>query len=263
MNARTNVLGVGVSTTNMKMTLDVIDGWVRRREAQYVCVTGVHGVMESYRKGEIRRAHNTAGLVVPDGMPLVWLSRLKGHRHVDRVYGPDLMLATCERSVRHGYRNVFYGGGPGVGELLADRLRARFPGLNIVGIYSPPFRALTADEDAEITAAIERARPDIVWVGISTPKQESWMAQHVERLRPAVLIGVGAAFDFHAGLKSQAPQWMRRTGLEWLFRLIQEPGRLGPRYLKNNPQFLALILLQMFGIQSGRTEYAGVRDTTA
>jgi N-acetylglucosaminyldiphosphoundecaprenol N-acetyl-beta-D-mannosaminyltransferase len=256
--ARTNILGVGVSVTNMEMTLNVIDEWIRRQEAQYICVTGVHGVMESYRRATIRETHNAAGLVVPDGMPLVWLSRLKGHSQVSRVYGPDLMLAMCERSAQRGYRNVFYGGGAGVGELLVARLEARFPGLNAAGVYSPPFRPLTAEEDAEYTAAIKRARPDIVWVGISTPKQESWMAEHVERLRPAVLIGVGAAFDFHAGLKAQAPKWMRRTGLEWLFRLIQEPARLGPRYLKNNPHFLGLILLQMCRLRSEINRMSGV-----
>jgi N-acetylglucosaminyldiphosphoundecaprenol N-acetyl-beta-D-mannosaminyltransferase len=244
---RTNILGVGVSTTNMSMTLNVIDEWIRRREAHYVCVTGVHGIMESYRKAEIRDSHSAAGLVVPDGMPLVWLSRLKGHRHVGRVYGPDLMLAMCDRSVKYSYRNLFYGGRPGVGELLAERLRFRFPGLNVVGILSPPFHPLTPEEDNDICQTINRARPDLVWVGISTPKQESWMAQHVKRLHPAVLIGVGAAFDFHAGLKSQAPKWMRHAGLEWLFRLLQEPMRLGPRYLKNNPQFLGLLLLQLLG----------------
>jgi N-acetylglucosaminyldiphosphoundecaprenol N-acetyl-beta-D-mannosaminyltransferase len=247
---KTNILGVGLSVTNMEMTLNMIEEWIRREEGQYVCVTGVHGVMESYRRPEIKQTHNAAGLVVPDGMPLVWLSRLRGYSHVSRVYGPDLMLAMCERSARYGYRNVFYGGAPGVGELLAERLLTRFPSLNTAGIYAPPFRPLTPEEDARYTAAIRRARPHIVWVGISTPKQESWMAEHVERLRPAVLIGVGAAFDFHAGLKAQAPKWMRRTGLEWLFRLIQEPARLGPRYLKNNPQFLGLMLLQLCRVRS-------------
>ena len=244
MIPKTNILGVGLSLTNMEMTLDTIEEWIRRKEGQYICVTGVHGVMESYRRAEIRHTHNAAGLVVPDGMPLVWLSRLRGYSHVSRVYGPDLMLAMCERSARHGYRNLFYGGGTGVGELLAERLLTRFPGLNTVGTFSPPFRPLTPQEDAGYTAAIRRARPHIVWVGISTPKQESWMAEHAERLRPAVLIGVGAAFDFHAGLKAQAPKWMRRTGFEWLYRLLQEPTRLGPRYLKNNPHFLGLMLLQ-------------------
>lgn len=262
MIRRANILGVQVATVNMKIALDVIDEWIRRREAQYVCVTGVHGVMESYRKRAIREIHNGAGLVVPDGMPLVWLSRLKGSSNVDRVYGPDLMLAVCEKASKRGYRNFFYGGGPGVAELLADRLRSRFPGLNIAGIHSPPFRALTSEEDDKVSESICRSQPDIVWVGISTPKQEMWMAQHVDRLR-AVLIGVGAAFDFHAGLKGQAPRWMMNSGLEWLFRLIQEPARLGPRYLKNNPQFVGLIALQMLGVRLDRVESRAFRDTTS
>jgi N-acetylglucosaminyldiphosphoundecaprenol N-acetyl-beta-D-mannosaminyltransferase len=246
---RTNILGVQVSTVNMNGALDVIDGWIRKREAHYVCVTGVHGIMESYRKKDIRDLHNAAGLVVPDGMPLVWLSRLKGFRSVDRVYGPDLMLAVCERAAKRGYRHFFYGGGRGVAQLLANRLQSRFPGLNVAGVHSPPFRPLTAEEDSAVCETIRRSKANVVWVGISTPKQEMWMAQHLDQLRPAVLIGVGAAFDFHAGLKGQAPKWMMKSGLEWLFRLVQEPIRLGPRYLKNNPQFLGLIALQLLGVR--------------
>jgi N-acetylglucosaminyldiphosphoundecaprenol N-acetyl-beta-D-mannosaminyltransferase len=255
---RSSILGVAVSAVNVQMVLEVIDEWIHSGESQYVCVTGVHGVIESYRKVAVRQIHNAAGLVVPDGMPLVWLSRLRGFRHVDRVYGPDLMLALCERSLEHGYRNFFYGGAPGVAERLADRLQSRFQGLQIVGSYSPPFRALRPEEDDEISEAINRVRPDIVWVGMSTPKQETWMAQHVDRLRTSVLIGVGAAFDFHAGLKRQAPRWMMRAGLEWLFRLSHEPLRLAPRYLINNPMFLWLIALQMAGAQ-----FQGVEDSVS
>jgi N-acetylglucosaminyldiphosphoundecaprenol N-acetyl-beta-D-mannosaminyltransferase len=242
-----NILGVGVSAINMQMALDTIHKWIQRRESHYVCLTGVHGVIASYRNEAIRKVHNSAGLVTPDGMPLVWLSRFLGFSHVERVYGPDLMLAVCEQSQRHGYRHFFYGGGPGVGETLAKRLRSRFPGLQIAGIYSPPFRALSADEDEAVLIQINHARPDIVWVGISTPKQEVWMAEHVKRLSAPVLIGVGAAFDFHSGIKRQAPRWMMGVGLEWLFRLLSEPRRLGPRYLVNNTLFLGLIVLQVFG----------------
>jgi N-acetylglucosaminyldiphosphoundecaprenol N-acetyl-beta-D-mannosaminyltransferase len=245
MIERANILGVGVSAINMRMALEAIDEWIARGETKYVCLTGVHGVIESYRKANIRDIHNFAGLVAPDGMPLVWLGRLKGFHHVSRVYGPDLMLAVCERSVERGYRHFLYGGAPGVAELLASRLVARFSGLQIAGIHSPPFRPLQPDEDEEIVTQINRARPNIVWVGISTPKQEVWMAEHVKRLNSPVLIGVGAAFDFHAGLKRQAPRWMMRGGLEWLFRMIQEPRRLGPRYLINNPMFLVLVMLEM------------------
>ena len=232
----------------MAMALDVIEGWIRRREPHYVCVTGVHGVMESQRDEVLRRIHNQAGLVTPDGMPLVWLSRIRGFRHVDRVYGPDLMLALCERSVVRGYRHFFYGGAEGVPEQLADSLRRRFPGLQVAGTYSPPFRPLTPEEDAEIVQMINEADADIVWVGLSTPKQECWMAAHVGGLMAPVLIGVGAAFDFHTGRKPQAPRWMQRAGLEWLFRLLTEPRRLWKRYLINNPVFVMLAIAQLMGI---------------
>jgi len=246
---RVNILGVGISAINMAMALEIIEGWIARREPHYVCVTGVHGVMESQRDRQLRRIHNQAGLVTPDGMPLVWLSWLKGHRHVDRVYGPDLMLAFCERSVTRGYRHFFYGGAEGVPEQLAANLRRRFPGLKVVGIYSPPFRPLTPEEDEQVVQMINQAAPDIVWVGLSTPKQERWMAAHVGRVKAPVLIGVGAAFDFLAGRKRQAPRWMQRSGLEWLFRLLTEPRRLWKRYLINNPLFVLLVLVQAMGLR--------------
>jgi len=231
------------------MALEIIEGWIARRERHYVCVTGVHGVMESQRNENLRRIHNQAGLVTPDGMPLVWLCKLKGFRHVDRVYGPDLMLALCERSVTMGYRHFFYGGENGVPELLATVLKKRFPGLQVVGTFSPPFRPLTLKEDEQIVQMINEADPDIVWVGLSTPKQELWMAEHRERLKAPVLIGVGAAFDFLSGRKPKAPRWMQRSGLEWLFRLVNEPKRLWKRNLVNNPTFLVLVILQILGIK--------------
>jgi len=229
---------VGVSAIDMGQALSVIQGWIARGERQYVCVTGVHGVMESQRDPELRRIHNTAGLVTPDGMPLVWLARRAGFQHVDRVYGPDLMLACCELSVAHGYRHFFYGGAAGVPERLADRLMKRFPGLRVVGTFSPPFRSPGAAESDDVIQQVNAAGADIIWVGLSTPKQERWMHAHIGHVGAAVLIGVGAAFDFHAGLKRQAPRWMQRSGTEWLFRLLCEPRRLWRRYLINNPTFV-------------------------
>ena len=246
---KANILGVAVSAINMDQALDTIASWISDRERHYVTITGVHGVIESQRDEELRRIHNAAGLVTPDGMPLVWLSRLQGFNHVERVYGPDLMQELCKLSSARNYRHFLYGGGEGVPEKLAHNLQQRFPGLQIVSSYSPPFRALTAEEDEEIVRMINEASPDIVWIGLSTPKQERWMAAHVGRLNAPVMIGVGAAFDFHAGLKKQAPRWMQRSGLEWLFRLATEPRRLWRRYMVNNPLFVLRVLQQMLGLK--------------
>lgn len=252
---RINVLGVGISSINMAQAIATINSWIQERQrSHYVCVTGVHGVMEAQHDPALKRIHNEADLVTPDGMPLVWLNRLFGQQHVGRVYGPDLMLAVCQRSLTGGYRHFLYGGADGVPQRLAASLQQRYPGLHIVGSYSPPFRALTASEDAEIVERINASGADIVWVGLSTPKQERWMAAHVHQLQAPVLIGVGAAFDFHAGLKPQAPRWMQQSGLEWFFRLLSEPRRLGPRYLVNNPQFLWLLLLSTLGLRQYQLE---------
>jgi N-acetylglucosaminyldiphosphoundecaprenol N-acetyl-beta-D-mannosaminyltransferase len=239
---RIDILGVRVSAINMEMALEDISSWVTESAREYVCVTNVHGVMESQRDDILRRIHNEAGLVTPDGMPIVWLSRLYGYHHVTRVYGPDLMLALCARSLQACYRHYFYGGGPGIAEQLAACLQARFPGLRVVGTYSPPFRPLTLEEREDVAAKINEANPHLVWVGLGTPKQEYWMYDFRPRLTAPVLLGVGAAFDFHAGIKPQAPAILQRAGLEWLFRLCVEPRRLWRRYLRNNPLFIWKIL---------------------
>jgi len=241
-----NVLGVCVSAVDMAAALAAIEGWISEREQHYVCVTGVHGVMESRRDDRLRAIHNAAGMVTPDGMPLVWCGRLSGHGQIRRVYGPDLMLACCGLTARH--RHFLYGGAPGVAERLADRLRQRFPSLVIAGTYTPPFRALTLAEDEVAVTQINASAADIVWVGLSTPKQERWMAAHMGRVDAPVMIGVGAAFDFLSGIKRQAPRWMQRTGLEWLFRLAAEPRRLWRRYLRNNPLFLWYLFRQALGL---------------
>ena len=251
---RVNVLGVGISAINMRIALKTIESWVVHREAHYVCVTPVHSVMDCQGNPDLRRIFNASGLTTPDGMPIVWLCRLHGHKEVGRVYGPDLMLALCARSVGHGYRHFFYGGAEGVPERLAASLQQRFPGLLVAGTYSPPFHLLTAEEDAQVVQMINEAAPDIVWVGLGSPKQERWMAAHVGQLTASVLVGVGAAFDFLVGLKRQAPLWMQRNGLEWLFRLLTEPRRLWRRYLINNPVFVFLILAQALGLRNHSSE---------
>jgi N-acetylglucosaminyldiphosphoundecaprenol N-acetyl-beta-D-mannosaminyltransferase len=206
---RVNILGVGVSAINTAQALQTIDGWIRQREQHYVCVTGVHGIMESQRDIKLKAIHNQAGLVTPDGMPLVWLSRLKGFPWVERVYGPDLMLAVCQQSLLKGYRHFFYGGADAVVQKLVGRLTQKFLGLQIAGCWSPPFRPLTREEDDRLIQVINRTEADIVWVGLSTPKQEYWMHSHLGCIAAPVTIGVGAAFDFHAGVKRQAPRWMQ------------------------------------------------------
>ncbi len=241
---RVNVLGVGISAIDMTQAVETIAGWVKAREQNYVCVRDVHGVMRCRRDLELRGIHNRAGMVTPDGMPLVWLCRWAGARNTRRVYGPDLLFAMCQESVRHGWRHYFYGGLPGVADLLASRLVAQFPQLQIAGTYSPPFGDGYAQEDQRRIDAINQARPDILWVGLSSPKQEKWMAAHIGQIHAPVMIGIGAAFDFHAGLKPQAPRWIRHSGFEWLFRLSTEPRRLWKRYLICIPWFLVSLLDQ-------------------
>jgi N-acetylglucosaminyldiphosphoundecaprenol N-acetyl-beta-D-mannosaminyltransferase len=248
--SRVNILGVGVSAVNIPAVLKTIEGWVEQREPHYVCVSPVHSIMESHRDEHLRRIHNAAGLVTPDGMPLVWLSRIMGFREVEQVCGSDLLLAVCQHFTPQGYRHFFYGGTPDVLKQLLEQLLSRFPTLQIAGTYAPPFRSLTSAEAAAVVERINQVKPDIVWVGLGAPKQERWMADHVGRLHTSVLIGVGAAFDFHAGTKKRAPRWMQRCGLEWLFRLLMEPRRLWQRYLINNPWFLWLLLCQALGRKS-------------
>jgi len=249
LHNRVNILGVAVSAIDPEMAIETIEKWIDTGEQHYVCVTGVHGVMECQKDADLRIIHNQAGLVTPDGMPLVWLSRMKGFPFVRRVYGPDLMLALCERSTVTGQRHYLYGGAPGVPEQLAATLNERFPGILIAGTYSPPFRPLSSEEKESVIQRIDESNADVVWVGLGTPKQEKWMAEFIHHLRAPVLIGVGAAFDFLTGRKPQAPLWMQRAGLEWLFRLLSEPGRLWRRYLYNNPVFILRITAQLLGLK--------------
>jgi len=249
MVARENILGVGISAVNMEMVLEVLDGWLRRREQHYLIAAPAHCLVDCQKDETLRSIYNSASLVTPDGMPLVWILKMKGFRQVDRVYGPDLMLAVCERGLSKGYRHYLYGGTPEVVERLGSRLQERFPGIQIVGTHAPPF-PYTEEDDDMVIGNIKTARPDIVWCGLGAAKEEFWTSQHIGKVVAPVLIGVGAAFDFHSGTKPQAPRWMQRAGLEWAFRLAHEPRRLWRRYLIGNPVFLWLILLQTLGIRS-------------
>jgi N-acetylglucosaminyldiphosphoundecaprenol N-acetyl-beta-D-mannosaminyltransferase len=244
------VLGVRVDALQIPNVCAIIEQWVQDySRCRYIAVTGMHGVMEAHHDPEFKRILNSADLVVADGMPLVWLSRLKGIGLKRRVYGPELMLSVCQQKTSKRLRHFLFGGAPGVADRLAIVLQDKYPGLEIVGTCSPPFRPLTLDEDEKLVASMNRTSPDVVWVGLSTPMQERWMHEHRGRLNASVLLGVGAAFDLHAGIKKQAPGWMRGNGMEWLFRLLQEPRRLWRRYLVYGSQFIFYVLLELAGIR--------------
>ena len=242
---RYNVLGVGISTLTLAQTRDLVVTLHGAPPQGYICCGTAHGLTEARRDPRLRAIYNDALLTTPDGMPLVWL----GPPGVERVYGPDLMLAVCDAGRERGVRHFLYGGAVDVAGELKRRLITRFPGLEIVGTMTPPFRELNASELDSLRAQVAAARPDIVWVGLGSPKQEKFMAAHWRELDAAVMIGVGAAFDFHSGRIAQAPRWIQRGGFEWLFRLCTEPRRLGPRYLKANPLFALHVLAQRLGLR--------------
>jgi N-acetylglucosaminyldiphosphoundecaprenol N-acetyl-beta-D-mannosaminyltransferase len=242
------ILGVPLALTDYERTMDWMDAVVRTGDRATLSAAAVHLVMVAQEDAVTRAAVEATSLVVPDGQPLVWALRSLGHE-ATRVYGPDLMAKYCERSATTGTRMYLYGGrNQGALVELALKLRQRFPGLQIVGGYSPPFRPLDDDERRWVTGDVARSKADVVWVGTGQPKQEIWMAEMRAELSAPLLVGVGAAFDFHAGLVPQAPSWMQDVGLEWSFRLAQEPRRLWKRYLKYNPRFVA-----DFGRQYART----------
>lgn len=244
------LLGVRVDPVQIADTIARMEEWIKRREACHVvAVTDMHSIMEAQHDENFKSILARANLVVPDGYPLVWLGRRKGFALPSRVCGPELMTAFCRETASKGYRHFFYGGAPGVAEDLGSRFAAQFPGLVVAGTYCPPFRSLGVEEDREIIETIERSRADIVWVGLGAPKQERWMLEHRTALSVPVLIGVGAAFDFHTGRIPRAPGWMRDHGFEWLFRLGMEPRRLWKRYLILGSQFVILVALELLGIR--------------
>jgi N-acetylglucosaminyldiphosphoundecaprenol N-acetyl-beta-D-mannosaminyltransferase len=247
------ILGLPIAMTDYARTMDVMDGMIARRERGYVVCAAVHVVMVAQSDPEVRDALLRSTLTVPDGMPLVWAANLMGESLQDRVYGPELMTRYNERCREHGHRVWLYGGrDQGSLAQLALNMHKANPGMRIVGGYSPPFRPLTAAEEDEIARQIDAARPDVLWVGIGVPKQEKWMARMRERLDVPVMCAVGAAFDFLAGRISQAPVWMQQRGLEWTYRIAQEPRRLLPRYLYYNPRFMAAVGRQVVRERRGR-----------
>jgi len=248
-HAHADVLGVRVSAIDLQMAIDLAGRWIDAGRSGYICLTGVHGVMEAQRDRELRRIFNRAFITAPDGMPMTWVGHHQGFANMDRVFGPDFMAAMCALSAARGYRNFLYGGKPGVAPLLGSALQARFPGLQIVGTFTPPFAELTRQQEEEMLAQISASRPDIVWVGLSTPKQERFMARYFERMKAPLLVGVGAAFDYHTGSIRDCSGWIKRAGLQWLHRLLQDPVRLWKRYLRNNPAFIWQMACQICGLR--------------
>jgi N-acetylglucosaminyldiphosphoundecaprenol N-acetyl-beta-D-mannosaminyltransferase len=252
--SRVNVLGIGISAINLPLATEKVIVEANKPEfSGYITVTGVHGVMESQRDQALKNIHNDSFLSVPDGMPMVWVGKWSGFDEMGRVYGPDLMLEVMEKSCVSKQRHFLFGGGDGVVNQLAGKLSEKFPDVSIVGKVTPPFRPLTNQEEDELLELIHSVRPHFFWVGLSTPKQERFMSGFLQKYpdltkgwdHGLIMLGVGAAFDFHAGLVPQAPSWMQKRGLEWLFRLIKEPKRLWRRYLYNNPRFIWGIFLQL------------------
>ena len=244
-----NVLGIGVSALALDAACERVLTVRGQKKLGYACHATAYGINAARHDLDFRAALNGAWLNHPDGMPLVWLGRWHGYRAITRVYGPDLMLAVCAAGRAIALKHYFYGGAPGVADLLRKKLTDRFPGLNVVGNFTPPYRELNADELSCLKLDITATAPDIIWVGLSSPLQEKFMAQHWSDLDAGLLIGVGAAFDFHSGRVPQAPRWMQRSGLEWLFRLSTEPRRLWRRYLIQNPLFVLRTLAQLSGIR--------------
>ncbi len=244
------VISVGISKTSYEEVVALCREWSEARrvsplcQARYICVTSVHGIITAEDDPAFAKVLNEADIATPDGMPLVWALRSFGAQEQQRVYGPTLMLEICREAAQAGFRVFLYGGREPTLHRLTALLRERFPELCIAGCYSPPFRAMTAEEETHVRELIKKADPDILFVGISTPKQEKWMYAHRSVFPGVTMIGVGAAFDFHAGSTRQAPGWMQRNGLEWLFRLTTEPKRLWRRYLLITPRFLPLWAMQ-------------------
>lgn len=243
------VLGVPVNAVQIIDVIHQIEDWLKvRLNSHFVAVTAFHGIMEADKDPTFKRILNSADLIVPDGMPLIFLGRAAGFSLKRRVYGPELMETFLSQTADK-YRHFLYGGLPGVAQRLAQALSARYPRLQLVGTFSPPFSENAPEEDKKLVDLISESQPDIIWVGLSSPKQERWMFEHRDKLKVPVMIGVGAAFDFLAKLKPQAPKWMGENGLEWIFRLITEPKRLAYRYLVLGPKFCFLVLLEKLGLR--------------
>jgi N-acetylglucosaminyldiphosphoundecaprenol N-acetyl-beta-D-mannosaminyltransferase len=244
------VLGARIDTVTWSETLQRLDVWVSKRESRYVCICNVHSIVTASRDSSFAKVVNEADMVTPDGAPVAWVLRKLGFAGQQRINGPDLMWGYCEQANKTGQAIYLYGSTERTLDLLQQRLKAVFPGLRIAGAYSPPFRQLSAQEDAEVVAQINASGAGVVFVSLGCPKQEFWMADHCGKIN-AVMVGVGAAFDYHAGTVKRAPLWMQNHGLEWLHRLCSEPGRLWRRYLVTNTLFILGIAGQLWRLRFG------------
>jgi len=245
---RIRVVSIFPNVCTHASAIEQIAGLVKKNNGGYVCFSTVHMVMESFDNAEFAAKVNDADLVIPDGMPLVWMQKLQGAKNATRVRANDLMMMLCGYAEKNKLSVGFYGGRQEVVDAILRRAEKDFPDLRVAYAYSPPFRALTAGEDTSLTAEINKLKPDILFMGLGCPKQENWMAKHQDKIK-SVMLGVGASFDFYAGNIAESPEWMGKLGLEWLFRLSQEPSRLWKRYLILNPRFIWLAVLQLFGLK--------------
>lgn len=260
--ARVNILGSRVDAITMQDAVATTQQALAEKSKGYICVTGVHGIMEARRDRKLSRIFDHAMMVVPDGMPTVWVGHLQGHRHMERVAGPDLMLEIFKRAEFRDVTHFFYGGKEGIADELSAGMKQRFPWLRILGSYTPPYRELSNEEEAELVRQVHVLKPDIIWVGISTPRQEEFMTHLLPKLSTTLMFGVGAAFDFHTGRIKDSPAWVKRAGLQWLHRVIQDPRRLWKRYLINNSAFLWQMGLQFAGVRrypAGRSNDKGAK----
>jgi N-acetylglucosaminyldiphosphoundecaprenol N-acetyl-beta-D-mannosaminyltransferase len=247
--ASAEVLGISIESTNMELALKRIESDLELRRKGYICMAGVHGIMEAHRDSRLAAIYAGSSMTLPDGTPTVWVGRWQGCRHMRQVAGPELMLEVFRRKEFADFTHFLYGGEEHVAEQLRERLTSSFPWARIIGTYTPPFRDLSQEEERGLITRVRHLKPDIIWVGISTPKQERFMHRYLHRLDTTLMFGVGAAFDFHTGRIQDAPRWIKRAGVQWLHRLIQEPHRLWKRYLHNNSTFLWHIALQLSGLR--------------
>jgi N-acetylglucosaminyldiphosphoundecaprenol N-acetyl-beta-D-mannosaminyltransferase len=255
---RVNVVGVAIDVTTYERAVERIERLIAEGGAHYVCVNSAQDIIIAQDDRRFRRIVNAADLATADGWPVAWTLRARGHDQPGRITGPDLMLRLCARSAATGHSHLFYGGGLDVPQRLAVNLQRRFPGLRVAGAYSPPFRPLTAAEDDEVVAWMNRSGADVLWVGLGTPKQHFWIDEHLGRVRIPMMLGVGAAFDFYSGRIRRAPGWMQQHGLEWFHRLCQEPRRLWWRYVNYLPRFAVSSTAQRWGWR--RYPINGVND---